>query len=65
MVPMYDQAIQLMTSCVELREKVLGLSHPDTQSAVETLVAWLSEDGDMDLDQEGHSVDHIPGAWVE
>ena len=54
-----DEATQLMTSCMEIREKVLGPSHPDTRRAVETLVAWLSTDGDTDLDQEVQSVNHI------
>jgi len=59
-----DEAIKMVTSCLELSMKVLGPSHPDTQSTLETLMTWLNVGSDTKY-QGDERVDRIPGAWVD
>jgi hypothetical protein len=40
--------MKLMTSCLELRRKVLGPFHHDTESALEILMAWLNVKSDTE-----------------
>jgi hypothetical protein len=42
------EAVGLMDSCLELRVNVLGQSHPDPLSALETLLVWAHAADDME-----------------
>ena len=33
-----DEALNLIKKCIQIREKSLGLDHPDTKSLLETLI---------------------------
>jgi Tetratricopeptide repeat len=59
-----DEALELVTSCLNLRMKVLGPSHHGIQSVLGTLVAWFSAGGVPGY-QGGQSDNHMPGAWVD
>ena len=36
----YDEAMELMRACVQLRKKILGVDHPYTVSSLKTLDEW-------------------------
>ncbi|PMD64797.1 uncharacterized protein K444DRAFT_206089 [Hyaloscypha bicolor E] len=39
----YNESLELVVTCVYLREKVLGIGHPYTVSSLTTLGTWQAE----------------------
>jgi Tetratricopeptide repeat len=41
------EATRLIEECIQSRQRVLGLDHPDTLSSCRALVAWMAEQEDV------------------
>lgn len=56
------EAIRLMEECVQVRRRVLGIEHPDTQLSSSALDQWMQEVNekervDTDEDEDASSVE--------